>query len=1024
MSQNRIQASFAGGELTPDLYARVDIQKYHSAAALMRNMFADYLGGASSRMGTKYILQARQSAKKVRLIPFQASFNVGYVLEFGDFYIRFFQNGAPVLEAAINISSIATGATTTFTLAADSYANGDWVLFEGTNIPALDGNYFFITSQTGGGPTTFTIADLFGNAVVSSGTYSGTGVTQRVYTLGSPYAAADLALVKFAQNVNTMYLVHPNYLPQVLTLITATNWTINQINFGPTIPAPSAGLAITSNLGVGTTNYGYAITSVDANGQESGPSTLQTIGTLKYIGTNAGYIKVTWTAVPGAASYNVYKASPVDSNTVDSGAPLGFVANVGNGSVIFYDSNPGLGPDFAQTPPIIQAAFFGGEVTKINVTGNGSYTTVPEATIPAAPSGGINATCYAVLGALTISSVGNAGTLYNVGDTIVLPNGVVLQVLTLTGHGVATAAIISQGSVTGVGNAVPSNPVAQVSSSGSGSGATFNLTWGVVACVVLVPGAGYTGNQSVAFSAGAAAATAVVSPTSGGGSLANPSVVSLFQERLVLGAPNNALQSFFMSQPGTPFNFDISNPIQPDDSITATIASSQLNQIKSFTQVPTGLIALTNKAAWLINGGGSNIGITPSNVGAVSQAFNGANDLPPIQINYNFLYGQAKGPYIRDASFNFYANIYTGTDISVMSNHLFKGFTINEWAWAEEPHKVAWAVRNDGVLLSLTYMKEQEITGWAHHDTYGLFESVCTVVEQGIAYPIDALYVVVRRYVNGEYVRYIERMAERLFPYGVEDAWCVDAGLESASTAPAANLTVLATSGSAVTANADAAVFSSANTGQYIRVGGGIGIMTYVSTTQITINFSQPITALIGLGPTGPWLAPSGTWTTWAPFTTFSGLNHLNGMQVSVNADGVFQGLFTVSGGSITLTKAASKVIVGLPFFPQLQTLKLDVGEPTVQGKRKKVAALVVRCRETLGISAGKTFNTLVPMKDFVVGNLNLMTNQVVANLVSDDGRVVMDPAWTTDGQICIQQNFPWPVTVLGVIPEIVVGDS
>ena len=136
MSDLNIQASFNTGEWSPSLNARVDLAKYRSAAALLQNWTVDYRGGASTRPGTKYILQAYKSATAVRLIPFQASFAVSYVLEFGDFYIRFFNNGSPVLEAATSITVATAGPPEVFTDAAHGYLNGDWIF--------VGGNYYIV----------------------------------------------------------------------------------------------------------------------------------------------------------------------------------------------------------------------------------------------------------------------------------------------------------------------------------------------------------------------------------------------------------------------------------------------------------------------------------------------------------------------------------------------------------------------------------------------------------------------------------------------------------------------------------------------------------------------------------------------------------------------------------------------------------------------------------------------------------------------------------------------------------------
>jgi len=188
MANPVIQTSFNAGEWAPSLYARVDLTKYHSGAALLRNFFVDYRGGATTRNGTKYILQTR-STNTVRLFPFQASFTVTYVLEFGTGYIRFFNNGAPVLENSTTISAINIG-TSTITDTAHGYANGDWIFISGitgTVGNQLNGNYYIVA---GAATNTFTLTDLNGVAITLTGAYTAGGTAQRVYTLG-PNAIAS-----------------------------------------------------------------------------------------------------------------------------------------------------------------------------------------------------------------------------------------------------------------------------------------------------------------------------------------------------------------------------------------------------------------------------------------------------------------------------------------------------------------------------------------------------------------------------------------------------------------------------------------------------------------------------------------------------------------------------------------------------------------------------------------------------------------------------------------------------------------
>jgi hypothetical protein len=102
--------------------------------------------------------------------------------------------------------------------------------------------------------------------------------------------------------------------------------------------------------------------------------------------------------------------------------------------------------------------------------------------------------------------------------------------------------------------------------------------------------------------------------------------------------------------------------------------------------------------------------------------------------------------------------------------------------------------------------------------------------------------------------------------------------------------------------------------------------------------------------------------------------------------------------------------------------MPLDVGQEvnTIQGKRKKVGALTVRVKESRGLKAGRTFSTLTPIKE--LNRVTLMGLPVA--LITADERIVMDPLWDVPGQICLQIDDPLPATVLGVIPEVVIGDS
>jgi hypothetical protein len=522
-----------------------------------------------------------------------------------------------------------------------------------------------------------------------------------------------------------------------------------------------------------------------------------------------------------------------------------------------------------------------------------------------------------------------------------------------------------------------------------------------------------------------ATATLTVGPASGN----YPGCCTYFQQRQYFGNTLNNPDTFYATRPGIYNNMDISNPTNADDAITDTISSQQVNGIQFMIPMPNGLVMLTGLGAWLLTGGQTSSAVTPQDADAMPQAYNGCHfHVPPITINYDILYIQARGSIVRDLSYNFFVNVYTGNDLTVLSNHLFLGHQILEWAWAEEPWKVVWCVRDDGIMLSLTYLKDQDVYAWARHDTYGYYESICAVSEfpviNSLPVGVNAVYVVVQRYIQGKWVQYIERQDDRVWTT-LEDTWAVDAGLQSPSNYPAANLSASAAAGAGVVFTADQNVFTAANVGNVIRMGQGIATITgYISATQVTGTFTLPILQTIPndfIKPARPEPAAAGFWSMNPPLTTVSGLDHLNGCIVSILADGSVQTPQMVVNGSITLVGGPTLATIGLGFQAQLATLPTDSGNPTIQGKRGSIVAATVRSANSRGIKVGQiSFSKVVEIKE--------RTNAIFAGLpiplYTGDERIVLNPGISKGKQIYIQQDYPLPSNVLGVIPEITVGDS
>ena len=92
--------SFAGGEVTPEFYGRIDDAKFQTGLAKCLNFYPLPHGPVSNRPGFGFVREVKTSSRKTRLIPFSYSTTQTMVLEFGHEYVRFHTNGATLMNGA------------------------------------------------------------------------------------------------------------------------------------------------------------------------------------------------------------------------------------------------------------------------------------------------------------------------------------------------------------------------------------------------------------------------------------------------------------------------------------------------------------------------------------------------------------------------------------------------------------------------------------------------------------------------------------------------------------------------------------------------------------------------------------------------------------------------------------------------------------------------------------------------------------------------------------------------------------
>ena len=159
-----------------------------------------------------------------------------------------------------------------------------------------------------------------------------------------------------------------------------------------------------------------------------------------------------------------------------------------------------------------------------------------------------------------------------------------------------------------------------------------------------------------------------------------------------------------------------------------------------------------------------------------------------------------------------------------------------------------------------------------------------------------------------------------------------------------------------------------------------------------------------------------------SPVTTLSGLNHLEGEEVAILADGATHPNRTVDSGSITLQRPASVVHVGLPYDSILQTMRPEAGaqDGTAQGKTKRITDVIIRFLATLGAKAGPDENTL----DEIQFRRGSDPMNAPPPIFTGDKEIEWPNGYDTDGFVVIKQDQPLPMTVVAIMPQLHTQDK
>lgn len=157
------------------------------------------------------------------------------------------------------------------------------------------------------------------------------------------------------------------------------------------------------------------------------------------------------------------------------------------------------------------------------------------------------------------------------------------------------------------------------------------------------------------------------------------------------------------------------------------------------------------------------------------------------------------------------------------------------------------------------------------------------------------------------------------------------------------------------------------------------------------------------------------------PTTAWSGLDHLNGMTVSIVADGIAVGEKTVTGGAVTLDEAASSVSIGLSYTHIIEPLPPGSAGQGASGRKTRLVEAQLRVENTQALK----FDMGRGLKDITLREIGDDLLDAPPPAVSGDISI-RALGWQRDGTAPlwrIEQDTPYPFVLLSVTTELKIND-
>lgn len=496
-----------------------------------------------------------------------------------------------------------------------------------------------------------------------------------------------------------------------------------------------------------------------------------------------------------------------------------------------------------------------------------------------------------------------------------------------------------------------------------------------------------------------------------------PSLIALFDGRLYYARTPNNPRTIDGSKP---FAYEVFTPAvnnEDDGAVRITLgtnANGDGSDIKWLLGADI-LVCGTFGGEFIIKGTGD-APITQSDHSARQKTNWGSERIQPSFLGSFANFIQRGGTTLRQLQYQDSIGTYKAVDISIFSGHYLESGVIAQ-AVQKNKDGILYLLTNEGKLVLVTLEQDQVVNAWSLWE-----DEPDVVIERMKIIPsyegnYDELYMIVRRVINGETVRYIERMRDMITPENQQECWYLRSALEydGYKQTKGIELDILPEYTQAATSED---VFKEEHIGRGIRavsssgeILGDADITKFINPRKVEIKINKDFKRNTHAG---------GTWA--ISVKEISGLEHLENKIIDLFADGAHikarTGSKAVKDGKIELEIDCFKVLAGLPYTSYFAPLPIEVGAQngTSVGKRKRVVEMAIRVWRTLGIRVGPDLKNLQQVQYREQQTPLGEPERLYTGLLDT---VKFNGGWTWEAGFVIEQSNPLPMNVLAVAPIV-----